>query len=713
MNKHIYKRIIWKVLCLTLLFSLFLTGCSQTGSEYEMGEGIEKGQEKTEPENSVVTPKQTEEDDGASAETILENLVQDEGFRERVWYDANIKKEDTKEIILRKLEQCESLTLREPPHGNSLFSLEDLSLLPNLKSLTIIIDSWDDSRIEDFTPIAGLSQLEQLYIAYDTEEEIELSFLSEIGTITELYLPNCQIRDIAFLEDMPQLERLSLYETPVEDLAVLEKLPKLVELALRGNADAKNIEAVGKLSKLQDLGLQECGIVDIGFLSGLTELRGVNLNGNSVTDLTPLAGLTKLERLGVAENSVKDISPLKGLSNLFDLALDGNEISDISALSGLSHLNQVGLSNNRISDLSPLAGKEELMYVAVFGNPCTDLKPVWQVPLLYLVRRVTDDEVEIAENWTREHYPEVTEYKCIDYVEGDLNKDGRTDIAFVMEGRFKDTDGYADEGNRRLFVLLKQENGSFKEFTNLPNGLSDVRVAASGGMRGDPYDGIFLGEGYLMMNTSWGSRGGVADMEIYLYQEGKLALAKEVYVEDDNFADGYDVTIKDVENNTWLRYAIAMDGYRMVRVDLANSECPSHKAFPDINLYDMSYYIYHEKLDTNIASADALDNFRNDMAADAEKVHLPYVPWQKEGYELLSGIELPDYYYAVPGTEREAETDKETSSKTSGAAWQGDYIYYDGRTRRNGQLYHVICYVTEKKEKVYLLNDNTGEIQDF
>lgn len=306
-----------------LFFAMFLslTGCGRQ-------ESVTTDTAKTEDTKAQTEGKAAETEVGGIAEDILADLIKDEVFQMCVWRDAGIETGDTKELILQKLEQCESLSLDKSSIENIFCSLEYLSLLPNLKSLTIIVDSWDSCEVEDFTPVAELSRLEQLYIKYDMEEEIDLSFLAGMGTVKELYLPNCRIKDISFLEEMPQLEHLSLYETPVDDLAVLEKLPKLTELSIAGNADARNIEVIGKLSKLQDLGLQGCGIADIGFLSSLTELRSINLNDNSITDVTPLACLTKLERLGAGRNKIKDISPLAALSDLYDLALDGNEISD-------------------------------------------------------------------------------------------------------------------------------------------------------------------------------------------------------------------------------------------------------------------------------------------------------------------------------------------------------------------------------------------------
>ncbi len=697
MSGHYNGKNMCKIAAAVLVCGLFLTGCREPIPTPETE------QEHGDPDAAVLEGREEN-----TAERILAHLIRDEGFRDCVWYEAGIHSEDTEEMILRKLNQCEQLVLKKSASGSLLHSLEALANVPNLKSLVIDLGAWDNSAAADFTPIAGLFSLEKLCIENHTKEEIDLSFLTEMKHITELYLSNCQVKELDFLKDMPQLKRLSLYETKVEDLAVLENLQGLVELALSGNSDARNMEVVGKLNRLQDLGLQNCGIKDIGFINGLTELCSINLNNNSITDLTPLAGLTKLERLGLAENDIRDISPLVSLTNLFDLALDGNEISDISALSAMAHLNQAGLSDNRIFDLSPLAGKKELMYVSLSGNPCTDLQPVWEVPLLsWKNSEALDERAEFAEAWIEKQHPDVTEYTCIDYVEGDLNQDGRKDIAFVIDGIFGDKkydEIYAD--TRRLYVLIQQEDGSMQEITEVPY----IKGGDTGGMRGDPYFGIFMGDGYLMLKEGWGSSTGVTAVQIYCYQNGKMEQTKSISVEDSHFADGYDVTVTDVKKDTWSAYAIAMDGFRMVRVDLADSEHSFHKAFPQMNLDEASYIVYEEKLDTILTADEALDHCINFMARNGEKEDLPYAAWQKTGYELLKGVELPGYYYSVPGTEEIGE--EETGSETRAKAWEGDYIYYNGLTIRDGQLYHVINYRTKKENVVYLLSDGTGEIQE-
>ncbi|MDE6941020.1 MAG: hypothetical protein K2P40_08795, partial [Lachnospiraceae bacterium] len=180
---------------------------------------------------------------------------------------------------------------------------------------------------------------------------------------------------------------------------------------------------------------------------------------------------------------------------------------------------------------------------------------------------------------------------------------------------------------------------------------------------------------------------------VYEYRDGSLAPVKTICASDYNYAEGYDVRVDDVQTGMWRRYVIAMDDYRMVRVDLEDAAHPAHEAFPDIDLFDMSYHVYSDKLPTQITAPEALDRVCAALATDrAERRELPYEDWQKAGYELLVGVVLPDYYYVLSDT---------------------DYIYYDKITReRDGTLYHILYMKEEDERKEILLNDITGEILD-
>ncbi len=669
MSKHKYGGKYISLSC-TVLCSLLLSAC---------GRETEPPQENmTVLSEFLKEKKETEE----NANEALALCIEDKGFRECVRYAADIEEEDSLAEVLQKLNNCESIELCVAAYDITISSLESLSLLPNLKQLTIHVDEMDEPAI-DFTPVTQLSKLEELSICYGKDKQIDLSFLEQMHTITELFLSFCKIEDFSFLEQMPQLQCLSLYETPIEDLAVLEKLPELVELSLSGNENAKHIEVVGTLTQLQDLEMKYCGIEDIGFLSGLTELQGINLRANSVTDITPLAGLKKLERLELAEN----------------------RINDISALTELPHLNKVGISDNQIEDLSPLAGKEELMYAAVFGNPIKSMEPLFAVPrLLYADSGVSDEENIFMTDWLMEHFPEAEAFACVDYIQGDLNNDGRQDIAFVADSEVFDV--YEGEDfperlpdTRRLFVLLQQKDGSWVEQEDVPH----LREPMSGGLRGDPYRGMFMQAGYLLIEEGGGSStGGREYTEIYEYDNGSLRLSKTTCVEYDGYVGGYDVQMHDEQTGTWQSFAIATDGYRMVRVDIADSEHLVHKAFPKFYISD---YNYNNKIETQISSSEALDLVLETAVGDTSSAvmeTLPYAKWQKDGYELLLGLTLPDYYYVLPETQREAGGESE--------GWAGDYLYYNGIISEDGKCYHVIYLIQEEEKRKFLLDDVTGEI---
>ncbi len=682
-------------LWLFIICGLLLTGCGLAGAGQPPG-NVPETTTVRETFGENVAPVA----DHRTAEEILEQLIGDEGFRARVRNAAGIEEADTEELILQKLEQCEELTLK----SEAVCSLEDLRLLPNLQGLVIDDDTWKNDQIEDFTPIAGLSRLKTLYISYPTGENLDFSFLAEMETITELFLVDCDLKDASFLGEMPQLQCLSLYQTPVADLAVFQNLTELVELALYGNGEAEHIEAVGRLSKLRDLGLQDCGIRDISFLSSLTELRGVNLNYNSVTDLTPLAGLSGLERLGLVENEVSDLSPLAGLENLFDLALDGNRICDISALANLPRLNQAGLSGNQIQDFSPLADKPELLYASVLGNPCSDLEPLLLVPLLNFENgNVSEEQQRVVADWLKEQRPDVEEYECIDCVEADLDGDGLSDIAFVVDGEFMDgddTDPYTSNNLRRMFILLRQGDNSFKEVDSAAVHMSSPY---SGGMRGDPYRGIWIGDGYVLVRQGWGSSEGSTETEIYCYQNGSLELLWYISISDCFWSDGYAVTVDSgKEENTYVHYAIAMDGHRLVRVDLYTDECPSDILFPETDLYSVSYYAYPEKLPTCMSGVEALEYLRDTLEGDWEQVRLPYVSWQKESYELLKGVELPDYYYVIRDISEDGGQEPEKFLKR---------LYYLDMKVRSGEYYHMIRYIGDDGAWNYRIKDFNGEIE--
>lgn len=439
------------LLCLILFCVLLLAGCSPPAFE-----------------NGTKSVKAEERDRAVS--DIKDALTITPRFWNSVFYDAGIKEGDTPAMICEKLEQCKSLVLHGSKEENAGYSLKGLKYLPHLESLSIDFSQWDAACIEDFTPLAELTELNRLSIRNPKGEKSDLSVLGEMNTVT---------------------------------------------------------------------------------LGGLTGLHSLDLSDNSISDITPLANLSRLKQLLLSQNEVCDLTPLASLKNLFCLFLDENRVCDISPLAELSHLKQAELFDNEIEDFSYLEGKEELLMASVFGNPCKSLKPVLFVPLLSVWRHSpSEEQLKTAAVQIKNKWPKLEEYECVDYMEGDLDGDGRMDVAFVVDGAFGKIEGeYGNNYPRRLVILLGQADGSFKEVEHE----ADVSDKDSGGTKGEPYRGIWMEKGCFLLQHSWGT-------SLYSYQDEALKLSRTTTVCDKGAIEGCDVTVREEESGEELIYSIETGG---------------------------------------------------------------------------------------------------------------------------------------------------------
>lgn len=678
-------------LAIFVLMAFLVSGCGLSGTEGRTAVNTEENAGDEQPEEEISS--EVAVPDGET-ETLLQ-LIPDEELREIVADATGARWKDTGEALWQKLEQCESLTLKE----NNIRSLEGLGkALPNLKVLTILYDSWEEAQIEDFSPIAELSHLEALYVRYAVGRDLDFSFLAQMDTVTDLLFYKCDLKDASFLREMPQIERLTLMYTPVGDLAVLENLTKLVELGIYSDSSLKHVEAIGGLTNIQRLKIEDCKISDICFLTDMIRLREIDLSGNSITDISPLARLHQLERLELAKNEVCDLSPLAGLDRLCELDLSRNQISDVTALKKLPYLAAIDIAYNLVQDISPLADKPELLYLSMAHNPCADLCPVLTVPLLYfeyMAGPKTEEQEELVADWMTAYRPDMEEYECSDYLEADLNGDGLPDVAFVVEGEFRESTVDDYDNDHRLFVLLRKRDGSWSEVKQDIH-LSDT---VQGIISGDPYRGMWMGNGYLAVkeNSGWSRQGTLT--VIYRYQRGRLEPVRTIVAERYGEETGYSIMEYNREEpgDQWERYAIVMDGARMVRLDLANHEHrATHKALPLMELPNIPYDIHDDGQPTQMDGVVALEVFHQTRINDWEREELPYVSWQKKSYERIKGVALPDYYY-VCGEQ---------------------YFYYYDLEHEDDEYYHVIRSVWDysvwsgERYQDFRVNDSTGKIEE-
>ena len=238
----------------------------------------------------------------------------------------------------------------ENRHVNSN-SVSDLSPLSGLTKLT---ELWlQRNAISDISPLAGLTSLTRLSLGGNSVSDI--SAVAGLTNLTELWLWNNNISDISPLASLIKLKRLDIPQNSISDISMVAGLINLTRLNVDNNAISE-ISVVSGLTHLTELYLGGNSITDISAITGLTHLTRLYLWNNAISDTSALAGLTNLTDLNVDHNSVSNISAVSGLTNLTRLSIRNNSISDVSAVKGLTQLTQLNLSNNAISDVSPLLG---------------------------------------------------------------------------------------------------------------------------------------------------------------------------------------------------------------------------------------------------------------------------------------------------------------------------------------------------------------------
>ncbi len=231
-------------------------------------------------------------------------------------------------------------------------NLTGLEHATNLRDLRIA-----QNPIEDLSPIANLTQLEELHFWQDPLRPTNLNLrpLTHLTNLRMLVLSGNGITDISPLANLQHLTRLYLDKNNIDDISPLADLVNLRELHIFQNP-ITDLSPLANLTELEDLGFwhgpPRPTNLDLSPLTHLTKLRVLSLSGNGITDISPLANLQHLTYLHLDRNNIDDFSPLVGLTNLRELWIRKNLALDFSML---SHLNLTTFEYDEfLCEISPL-----------------------------------------------------------------------------------------------------------------------------------------------------------------------------------------------------------------------------------------------------------------------------------------------------------------------------------------------------------------------
>ena len=222
-----------------------------------------------------------------------------------------------------------------------------LSFIPgsqNVASIKILHErGLSDIRLNSVSEIFRCANLENIAREAINKPDGKLS-ATDLEKLTSLSIPSYSVVLLNGLEYATNLKTLHFLGPEacgwwppdlIVDITPLSGLTNLTELWLGGN-QITDIAPLSGLTNLTELSLGRWGwdnqIIDITPLSGLINLTDLWIEGNQVVDLTPLSALTSLTELGLANNQITDITALinnPGLSSGDSVSIIlGNQIPE-------------------------------------------------------------------------------------------------------------------------------------------------------------------------------------------------------------------------------------------------------------------------------------------------------------------------------------------------------------------------------------------------
>lgn len=248
-----------------------------------------------------------------------------------------------------------------PQEGEPYGTISDLSLLskmPNLKELYLC-----GQQIEDLTPLKEIP-LTRLYLC--DNQITDLSPLADITTLQTLYIGNNPAKDLSPLASLSNLEELLLdsgeWDDPVDSFAPLGEIGQLERLSLNNRIPADGDWApLERLDSVWELKLWHPPADKLVCLRGMDQLASlaigefvweepVAIYAPQITSLALLCGM-------------EDLDLLKGLTNLQQLDLVGMEEVSLEPLAELTFLQLLSVNACSGLDYSVLARMPSLQEV--------------------------------------------------------------------------------------------------------------------------------------------------------------------------------------------------------------------------------------------------------------------------------------------------------------------------------------------------------------
>lgn len=195
-------------------------------------------------------------------------------------------------VNLTNWSKLQHLSLLSITENGDLKNLEGIEAFTNLTTLAL----------KDNQNLASLSSIEKLEKLTDlTLEGNELLYYNELSTLPNLkslkISINDDIKNLMMLSELRNLTSLTLSDN-IDDFAGIEKLKKLESLTIRENDLIENLDEIKSLKQITSLTLDDnLYLENIKAIKGLKQISNLVLIGNERLESLDEQGLEKLPRL--------------------------------------------------------------------------------------------------------------------------------------------------------------------------------------------------------------------------------------------------------------------------------------------------------------------------------------------------------------------------------------------------------------------------------
>lgn len=362
------------LLCIGLLFALFLIGCQHTSvaedarpileNLLEQADRIPKTREQevlVAAYRSLLETDASSQDIWAAAEAV--KLLNQEMLKTPVLFVDGALEQKVRNTLGFSAEQQitvrDTMTLKvldaSAKDGDASVRVTyDLKYFPALVSLNL-----SGNQLTELSGLLYLHFLEMLDLSYTVSAErnenlkaVSFELLGQIDSLKQLSLAGNEIAEAAYLPVIPGLQVLDLSDNPLTDTGfVLSYASTLTELNLSGT-DVCDLSSLACCTQLQVLDLSQTKISSVEPLAALTTLRSLNLSGNELTDVSYLRNLVYLEHLMLSGTRISDLTFLADLQALKTLDCSETCVLDFSVLPPLAVLQELNISGNAVASFS-------------------------------------------------------------------------------------------------------------------------------------------------------------------------------------------------------------------------------------------------------------------------------------------------------------------------------------------------------------------------